>query len=130
MPTEPDEPDRHAIAEKLLRFARTLDEGGDHELSKALRDARWLLIHDERESPVVRDYDLEMRHRQFTHIAHTDNVRHVVAIALIVVLFAVILAGIFTGATGEEISQFAAPVSGLAGIAIGWLFSNRDGLSS
>ncbi|MEU9828569.1 hypothetical protein [Micromonospora chersina] len=71
-----------------------------------------------------------LQHTALAHRSRLEIMRFGVAILLIVVLFSVIFAGVMEGIAGDSVAQFAAPVSGLAGIAIGWLFSGRDQGSS
>jgi hypothetical protein len=56
-----------------------------------------------------------------------DTIRAGFCIGLILVLGVVILVGLLKGQSGGAISQLAAPISGLAGIGIGWLFSSGSG---
>lgn len=72
-----------------------------------------------------------------TH-AVPDNAKHqqrmdvftlAIAALLVGALFLITFLGIFREMTGEEVAQAAAPISGLAGIAVGFLFSDRRGRS-
>ncbi|MGW0239369.1 hypothetical protein [Micromonospora chalcea] len=67
-----------------------------------------------------------LQHSALAHRSRLEILRFGVAILLIFVLFSVIFAGVIEGIAGDSVAQYAAPVSGLAGIAIGWLFSGRD----
>ncbi|WP_430497374.1 hypothetical protein ACQRWP_21960 [Micromonospora trifolii] len=71
-----------------------------------------------------------LQSQALAHRSRLEFMRFGVAILLIVALFSVIFAGVAEGIAGDSVAQFAAPVSGLAGIAIGWLFSGRDQGSS
>jgi hypothetical protein len=51
-----------------------------------------------------------------------DTYRVMLAGLLVLILFVVIIWAIAKG-YGSDATQFATPVSGLAGIAIGWLFT-------
>jgi hypothetical protein len=67
-----------------------------------------------------------LRERALSHRSRIDNVRHTVAILLITSLFAIIAIGAIAGTPSDSIAQLAAPISGLAGIAVGWLFGGRE----
>jgi hypothetical protein len=55
------------------------------------------------------------------HLHQMETWRLIIAFALVATLFGVLAIGLFLGSVGEDIAQFAAPISGLAGIAVGWL---------
>lgn len=87
-----------------------LGRGDTTAAANHLRDSAQLRVDAEANYP--------QRHRQ-----RMDAFRSRLAAALIVFLFAVIVTSILKGGNGEQVGQVAAPVSGLAGIALGWLFS-------
>jgi hypothetical protein len=99
-------------SQKLLALARQAHSAGRDEDAEVLAEARWRL--DGFEMPASK------------HSGRMDSFRAMFCAALIVALAVVILVGLFKGQNGEQISQLAAPISGLAGIGIGWLFSGAS----
>jgi hypothetical protein len=65
-----------------------------------------------------------MAHLRHQHMM--EPTRLYIAFLLVAVLFGVLVVGLFRKVSGADINQFAAPISGLAGIAVGWLFSGHD----
>jgi len=110
------QPNRDVI-NALLRSADEAAARGDTDLAEAIRGVI-ALANDE----LRLRHSLDLRDRMVAHGARMDRLRHYVAIALILVLFAVINSAVLVGVSGQDVAQFAAPISGLAGIAIGWLF--------
>lgn len=100
------------ISRRLLALARAAHNNGDDEDAMVLSEARWRL--DGFEAPASK------------HSGRMDNFRAGFCGALIIALAVVILVGLLKGQNGEQISQLAAPISGLAGIGIGWLFSGAS----
>ncbi|WP_405021107.1 hypothetical protein OHV05_33680 [Kitasatospora sp. NBC_00070] len=60
----------------------------------------------------------------------TLHSRFWLAVLLVTVLAVVLFTGIIRGMDVETVSAYASPISGLAAIAIGHLFSHRDGKQS
>ena len=106
------EPTRSATSEKLLAMSRAAHEAGRDDDATVLAEARWRL--DGLEAPAA------------GHSRRMDGFRAGFCVTLILALAIVILAGLVKGQNGEQISQLAAPLSGLAGIGIGWLFSGAS----
>ena len=116
---------------QLLRLARAADAGGRDADRRTLLDARFLLA--DRASPSVgpnapplaqakpprtadTGRDIELHNRQ-----RLDKARLSLALLLILILGAVSMAAVIKGSA--DFTQALTPISGLAGIAIGWLFS-------
>lgn len=119
MGSDSDPSDKHAgtvilsdTSQQLLAMAKRAHTEGRDEDARVLAEARWRL--DGLEAPATR------------HSVRMDAFRATFCSALIIVLAVVILAGLLKGQDGDQISQLAAPVSGLAGIGIGWLFSGAS----
>jgi hypothetical protein len=77
----------------------------------------------QRQAPAPSPYapaDTTTRHAQ-----RVDILTLAVAFLLVAALFLVIFLGIFRNMSGEAVAQAAAPIAGLAGIAVGFLFSDR-----
>jgi hypothetical protein len=68
----------------------------------------------------------ELRKKRQSHQHRMEFWRLFIAFSLVATLFAVLAIGLFLDKSGADISQFAAPISGLAGIAVGWLFARRE----
>ena len=86
-------------------------------------------FHAEEASNAFAERRLE---REFTlrriRLAHRHKMeawRLAIASALVAVLFGVLVIGLFRDVSGQDINQFATPISGLAGIALGWIFAQR-----
>ncbi len=99
---------------QLLEMAREADAQGADDRAAVLSDARFLLADYERSA--APPYEVE-------HEQQMDRYRALLAMALLATLFAVIVIGIISEEGIQGVAEIAAPVSGLAGIAIGWLFS-------
>jgi hypothetical protein len=56
-----------------------------------------------------------------------DMLQGGIAIFLLVALVTVLVMSILRGSSSESVGQWTSPISGLAGIAIGYLFSSRFG---
>ncbi|HEX8086572.1 MAG TPA: hypothetical protein VF529_19955 [Solirubrobacteraceae bacterium] len=100
---------------QLLEMAREADAQGADERASVLSEARFLLADYERSA--APPYEVE-------HEQQMDRYRALLAMALLAILFAVIVIGIISEEGIQGVAEIAAPVSGLAGIAIGWLFSS------
>src|SRR3954451_18259883 len=72
------------------------------------------------------DQTHELRKKRQRHQHRMESWRLFIAFSLVATLFTVLAIGLFLNKTGNDISQFAAPISGLAGIAVGWLFARRE----
>src|SRR4051794_30894187 len=68
----------------------------------------------------------ELRKARQHHQHRMEFWRLFIAFLLVATLFGVLAIGLFLNKSGQDISQFAAPISGLAGIAVGWLFARRE----
>lgn len=112
---------KELILRRLHALAREADKAGEEGKTQLLLDARWLIRVAEEAGSQPR-----LRLEEFHHQARMDIVRQLMAAFLILVLFLVILVGVIMDQSGAEIAQFAAPVSGLAGIGIGWLFTGSE----
>ena len=112
-------PASEAIAAELLRLARTHDEDGDERTARLLLDARWMIRAEQPEVPN------DVKIAALRYDARRDQGRFIVATLLIAALALVIALGLLHGADGDAVSQFASPISGLAGIAVGWIFGGR-----
>jgi hypothetical protein len=116
------EPDASAVSAVLYGLARDALDRGEDDVAKSLQDARWLLRADGdgRSQSAYAE-------REFQHRIRMDSSRLAVAASLIVALFGIVVAGLMNHLGVDGISQAATPISGLAGIAIGWIFSGgRD----
>lgn len=56
------------------------------------------------------------------HRHKLERWRHYVAMTLVILLFLVVIFALFFAKDAAVIAQAAAPIAGLAGIAVGWLF--------
>jgi hypothetical protein len=126
-----------ALTEESLK---TTDAGQrqdiDNELAK-LADQKWRLetaaTRLRRQPPEAGE--LQQQVAAISRYATADKTRHdqrvdllilSVAFLLVAALFLVIFVGIFRHMTGEAVAQAATPIAGLAGIAVGYLFSDRS----
>ncbi|WP_435207672.1 hypothetical protein [Micromonospora sp. bgisy143] len=118
--------------ERLLQAAEEAAREGNLPLLQSLERTIRFALEDARTRQAFEQQEQQssatssLRNRAFLHRSRLETMRFGVAILLIVALFGVIIAGVLRDAEGDSVAQFAAPVSGLAGIAIGWLFSGRD----
>ena len=62
--------------------------------------------------------------RKFGHYGRMDAWRLIVAMILVLALAAVVILAVASGKK-SNITQYSAPISGLAGIALGWLFTSN-----
>jgi hypothetical protein len=122
----------NTLEESFLLKARAATEKG--EPPDEFLDARWILrAYQQRRSGDSLQIEAQgVREGQATegrlavneqaHRHKLETWRHVVAITLVMLLFLVIIIGMFVGKEAAIITQAAAPLAGLAGIAVGWLF--------
>jgi len=55
-----------------------------------------------------------------------DVLRHLIALVLVLALFGIVTYQALSQGDLANVAQATAPVSGLAGIAVGWLFGARS----
>lgn len=103
-----------AAADNDLDRSRTLIEMASSLNGQADLPAGWhgSRIEDLRES------------REFGHYGRMDAWRLIVAMILVLALAAVVILAVASGKE-SNITQYSAPISGLAGIALGWLFTSN-----
>ena len=94
------------------------------ELDAILREVgpqSLVALRREKENQLHERRMLEARHRH-----RLESMRLFIAFLLVAVLFGILVIGLFRDIPGQDINQFATPISGLAGIAVGWLFARRE----
>jgi hypothetical protein len=126
------------LEEAFLLKARAASEKG--EPPDEFLDARWILhAYQKRrnedlsriEAQGIGAGDATEGRLAVTEQAHRHKLerwRHYVAITLVILLFLVVIGGLLLrkGQHADVITQAAAPIAGLAGIAVGWLFGTAS----
>lgn len=60
------------------------------------------------------------------HEQRMDLLRHLIALVLVLALFGIVTYQALNQGDLQNVAEATAPVSGLAGIAVGWLFGARS----
>lgn len=64
------------------------------------------------------------------HSRSGASLRALLTLMLVAGLLVIVLVGMLTDKDAEEVTQYAAPISGLAGIAVGYWFGTEQRSSS
>jgi hypothetical protein len=122
------------LEEAFLLKAKTAHQNG--ESPDEFLNARWILHayqkrrHEDTSNTGVQagGAGSKLAADEQHHQHRLETLRHWVAITLVILLFLVVIGGLVMtgGLHADVITQAAAPIAGLAGIAVGWLFGTAS----